>query len=137
MANIYTENETPELKTLNDSIFKCEECPFIEGSAPELGWGTPGKIMFIRQSPSQFNREGRRGDSDFDRYFFELLKPLGLTWKSFYFTNLIKTPVAIRTMTDEQLMHGSQHVISEVDLVKPKVVIALGTVAYRALKGKI
>lgn len=116
---------------LNRSIEVCKLCPQTEGKK-ELGWGVKEQIMFIGQSPSPNNFEGKQGDSEFDLYFLRLLQPVGITKEMFYFTNLVKSPIRrIRDLERKTLTHCSEHLIDEYLNIKPKVVVALGKYAER------
>lgn len=114
-----------EMAKLNDSI-KEDFFYWHAGETIEYGWGKAGKIMFIGQNPSNSNRTGKRGDSDFDKEFLEIIKKEGLTRKDFYFTNLIKIPVDMADVQRDDFMRSLNFVIDEVKIVEPDLIITLG-----------
>lgn len=122
------------LEKLNDEIMDCQTCPEDHRYQHELGWGPLGRIMFIGQCPAYSNSTGKQGTSDFDKFLFKLLEATPITAEDFYFTNLVKIPVDINTMTVEELDHCATHVIEEIDIVKPKFIVCLGKYAYSTLK---
>lgn len=137
MRIINTENLVPGLLEVDQDILDCKNCPQNPNAKIELGWGRPRKIAFIGQSPSPQNSEGLRGASGFDRYFFELINPLGIHSDDFYFTNLVKVPVNINQISKETLMHCARHVQDELDEVRPRIVLALGKYSYGYLKERL
>lgn len=110
----------------------CDEC--LSGIL-ELGWGTPGKIMFIGQCPAASNTTGARGTSEFDKYFLSFLAEVPLNQSDFYFTNLVKVPVDIDVIDNETIKHYRQHLLDEIQAVKPTLIITLGRFAEYWLKG--
>lgn len=126
--------ETEELRSFYDELKSCEDCPVDRRFKHEFGWGVLDKIMFIGQCPAFSNWKGKRGNSEFDKFFMELIQPIGLTFSDFYFTNLVKIPVKISDMNEAVLEHCATHLIDEVKLVKPKAIFALGKYAYQFSK---
>jgi uracil-DNA glycosylase len=94
---------------------------------PEFGWGAAGKIMFVGQNPSWSNKEGKRGDSEFDKRFLELVSPLDR--HDFYFTNLIKFPADLGEMEDTVFKTSLFYLKEEIAIVEPKIIITLGNKA--------
>lgn len=121
---------------LNKKILQCEGCPTSSKHIPELGWGTPEKILFVGQCPAFSNIHGVRGTSKFDKFFLELLKPVGLTSNDFFFTNLVKVPAKMSLLSEEALDHCASHVKDEIALIRPKFIFTLGKFSYQSLKKK-
>lgn len=126
--------ETPELLAFNEELKSCEDCPIDRRFKHEFGWGVLNKIMFIGQCPAFSNTQGKRGNSEFDKFFMTLIEPLGLSFTDFYFTNLVKTPVKINDMNEAVLKHCATHLVDEVKLVKPQLVLCLGKFSYQYAK---
>lgn len=99
----------------------------------EWGWGKAGRIMFIGQCPAQSNWMGKRGDSDFDKAFLNLLKPLKIDPEKFYFTNVVKIPVKMEVLPDYIFERNARYLYDEIQIVNPKIIIALGRYAKDAL----
>lgn len=112
--------EDLKLAILADPLYKTYDTEI------EWGWGRAGKIMFIGQCPAMSNNTGKRGDSEFDKFFLKLLEPLGITKKDFYFTNLIKRPVHISEVDPRDIAVSTSYLRIESEIVKPDVIIALG-----------
>lgn len=112
--------EELKMEILSDPLYRTYDTEI------EWGWGRANKIMFIGECPSSSNLTGKRGDSNFDKFFFEILKPLKITKKDFYFTNLIKRPVDIYDIDPVDIAQSASYLRTEVEIVKPDVIITLG-----------
>lgn len=124
-----------KIEQIDEEIVNCELCPVDQRFQHELGWGTHGKIMFIGQCPSYTNKTGAQGTSDFDKFFLKLISEAAdLTIDDFYFTNLVKIPVDIKTISDEDLDHCATHVIDEIETTQPKMILCLGKYSYQTMK---
>jgi len=119
------------LKELNILIRDCTEC---SKGPKELGWGTPEKILFVGQCPTQNSVEKIGGESNFDLFFLDLLARIGITEKDFYFTNAVKIPKRTYDLSIEEQDHFLGHLLDEIVLIKPKLIIALGNSAKVSLQ---
>ena len=116
-----------QMKQLNTSIAENLEFGHYyakNNCKPEFGWGRAGKIMFVGQNPAFSNSEGKRGDSDFDKFFLELVAPL--TKEDFYFTNLVKFPADLGDLEDDIFELSLGYLREEIKIVEPKIIITLG-----------
>ena len=124
-----------ELEKLNNEIERCTYCPFMEykfNGTKELGFGEKYRIAFIGSSPAVTSNKSS-GNSKFDSFFLDLLAKVNISRKDFYFTNLVKTSIPNNVKpTYEQLKHCKSHVIQELLIVKPQVVILLGKIVREA-----
>lgn len=116
-----------EMKQLNEAVFNdISFGHFYQkyNCIPEFGWGRAEKIMFVGQNPAFTNLSGKRGDSEFDKFFLELIAPL--TKKDFYFTNLVKFPADLGELEDEIFEKSLLYLQWEIKIVNPKIIITLG-----------
>lgn len=120
------------MEELEVEILKCNYCPFMEyefNGTKELGFGAYYRILFIGSSPAITSNKSQ-GNSKFDKFFVELLAKVGIAKDDFYFTNLVKTSIPKGVIvTDEQSKHCFSHVLKEIAIVKPQLVVPLGTIA--------
>lgn len=131
------------LKQIEEEIINCDQCPTDRIYKPEFGWGDSDRpmFMFIGQSPGFSNPEGLRGNSQWDRFFLELIKPFGLYHNdqtdehedNFYFTNLVKIPTKLDALPKEVLQHCADHVMEEIAAVQPQHIITLGRFPFQYL----
>lgn len=125
------------LEELNEKISKCPDCPMSQtGGVPELGWGESDEYFFIGQCPALTNKDGKRGTSNFDKFFLELLDEAGFRKDQFYFTNLVKIPILINYVSEASIEHCGHHVLEELEIIKPKVVITLGQYASNWIRNQ-
>ena len=122
------------IEQVNNQIRRCSLCPNDKGMK-ELGWGALNGIMFIGQYPTSINKTGLQETSNFNQYFLELLKPIGISQSEFYFTNLIKIPISnMKKVPKTVIHHCADHLIDEYLAVNPKIVITLGRYAKKFTK---
>ena len=102
--------------------------PLNDKGMKELGCGALNEIMFIGRSPASINKTGLQETSNFNQYFLELLKPIGISQSEFYFTNLIKIPISnMKKVPKTVIHHCADHLIDEYLAVNPKIVIISNT----------
>lgn len=126
-----------ELQQLYERFKKCTVCPpsaWPIGTI-EVGWGTPGKIMFIGQNPALSSLGKEPGSSSFDKYFFSILDEAGISKDDFFFTNIYKAPPKQRPdeIFETVLYHAGDHIREEIERVKPILIVALGMVSGKWL----
>lgn len=126
-----------QLIKLYNEIQDCLACPesVWNSDRKEIGWGTEGRILFIGQAPAMSSLGRVEGQSNFDLYFKEMLLGVGLTEDDFFFTNLVKVPpvVNVHDMPRVDLQHCGSHVLEEIKLIKPIVIVGLGTLTNQWL----
>lgn len=115
------------------NIKDCIECPYfyhqINQGRKELMWGEGKKVMFIGQSPAATNLMKEK-DSAFDRYFLSLLEKSEIDPKTICFTNFCKTSIPYgEKLSEEELSHCVDHLMSEIAEVKPEQIITMGSLA--------
>jgi uracil-DNA glycosylase family 4 len=118
------------LKQLYKEIKECTGCPTSQWSSgyKEAGWGTPGGILFLGQNPAFTSLTPTPGDSKFDKSFKSMLSDAGVFDPDYFFTNLVKFPPAKEDLvfTREEMNHLEKHLIDEITLINPIIIVALG-----------
>lgn len=127
-----------EIDVINDEIETCRFCPFQEykfNPTKELGFGPHYRIMFVGSSPAVTSNKSE-GESKFDYFFRKLLLKVGITQEDFYFTNLVKTsvPNGHDFLDENDSKHCMSHLIKEITIVKPQVIVLLGKMTREAFK---
>jgi len=122
------------IQELEQEIVDCNFCPFLEydfNRKKELGFGKERRIMFIGSSPA-ITSNRIKGNSKFDKFFEKLLTKVDISKEEYYFTNLIKTAIPKNVEpTDEQLKHCYSHLVKEIMLIKPQIIVILGKLARK------
>lgn len=96
------------------------------------------KIMLVGEAPGRDeDREGKPFVGRAGRLLDKLLLEAGTNRSRCWVTNVVKyRPPANRTPTWKEILEGRVELFKEIDLVKPKSIVALGATATRALLGR-
>ncbi|HEU4767634.1 MAG TPA: uracil-DNA glycosylase [Pyrinomonadaceae bacterium] len=123
----------------------CTQCPAMCGRSAVLSElnGSPGaRVMFIGEAPGRKGADrtripfsGDQSGANFDRY----LNSISLTRKEIFITsaalcNPRAESGANRRPTQKELANCSQFLRRTIELVDPRVIVTLGSVALEALK---
>ena len=104
-----------------------------------FGEGNPqADIMFVGEGPGELEDDsgrvfiGRSGEM-LDRIIQNVLN---LRREDVYIANIVKCrPPANRTPTEEEAQRCKPFLIKQIEIVRPKIIIALGTTSYSYLTG--
>jgi len=123
----------------------CTRCPNMCGRRAVLSElnGSPGaRVMFIGEAPGRKGADrtrvpfsGDQSGANFDRY----LSSIGLTRKEIFITsaalcNPRSESGANRKPTQKELQNCSEFLRRTIEVVDPRVIVTLGSVALEALK---
>lgn len=130
-----------QLTQLYKEIYSCQGCPKSQWSSghKESGWGTPSGILFIGESPAFTSMTLKEGSSRFDKQFKSLLKEADIHDSDYFFTNIVKLPPIkdIDSLDDGDQNHCLRHVMDEIELIKPIVIVTLGTKSSRIMSSYV
>jgi DNA polymerase len=127
------------LAALREGVAKCRLCPLGEGRKGFFfGKGKVGaKLLFVSDPPTE--RALRENDYPPapERYVFSgLLKEIfGLAAEDVYLTPIAKCVAGAGELSPETEKHCKAVTVREIELVRPRVVAALGVNASRILSG--
>lgn len=112
----------------------CEKCSLKGCDHPTPRLGKNPKFMVVFDSPSW--KEGKAGkmlEGDIGTYLKVAFKDVGLDFNDGYFTSLVKSPKEkdAKVLTNEQINGCSEYLTREIDILKPPVILALGSNAIR------
>ncbi|MCX7832205.1 MAG: uracil-DNA glycosylase [Actinobacteria bacterium] len=129
------------LQKLKDSALNCQKCKLHEYRTQVVfGVGNPdADLMFIGEAPG-YNEDvkgepfvGAAGKL-LDKVIFE---ETGLTRNQIYITNVVKCrPPNNRNPEEDEIVACNPYLLKQIELIKPKVICALGNFAARTLLGK-
>jgi len=143
---------SPEAKVaafadLRQRAMVCIKCPHLASSRKNVvfGVGSPdAELMFIGEAPGADEDEqgepfvGRAG-----QLLTKIIQAMGLTRDSVYIGNILKcrpdTPgqaAGNRKPTPEEMQTCIPFLHEQIDLIQPKVIVALGATAVEGLLGK-
>jgi DNA polymerase len=129
------------MKLIQDEIGDCTRCP--------LAYGGRRKIVFADGDPNatlMFVGEGPGADEDAQGLPFvgkagqllnNMITAMGIKREQVYIANIVKCrPPANRTPEYVEATTCSQFLIKQIDVVQPKVIVALGSTAATYLLGR-
>ena len=150
VAMIEKEVEAPvadTLASLHEEAKRCRRCP-LYGPATQVVFGEGpenAKLMFVGEQPGdQEDLAGKPFVGPAGHLFSAALAQAGIDRAQAYVTNAVKhfkfKPVGKRRIHDKpnvsEINHCRWWLKREIDLVRPKLIVALGATAARSLTGK-
>lgn len=128
------------LELVAQGVASCTRCPPLARARTQtvFGDGTVGaEICFVGEAPgADEDRTGKPFVGAAGRVLAELLSGLGLARSQVYITNLLKcrTP-GNRKPEAVEMRNCREHLLRELDLVKPRSIVCLGASAAQGLLG--
>lgn len=127
-----------ELARIRERIMRCTACPLHEGRKnPVPGEGPAGAPIFlVGEAPGREEDEtGRPFVGMAGRLLTEMLKEAGVPRSSVFITSVIKCrPPGNRNPKREEIEACREHLLRQIEAVRPAVVVLMGNVALTSLK---
>ncbi len=124
---------------LNERLQACKECPLHEGRTNVVpGEGDPSAaLMFIGEGPGRDeDASGRPFVGRAGQLLDKMIEAIELKRKDVFICNIVKCrPPGNRAPTDSEADACLPYLRTQVALVKPKVIVALGAVAAKRILG--
>ena len=126
-----------ELEKINQSIFSCHKCLLSQTRhTPVPGQGHPqAKIIFVGEAPGRDEDlqglpfVGRAG-----QLLTKIIESIGLTRQEVFICNVLKCrPPNNRAPAPDEVVNCSPFLKRQIELIKPKIICALGNHACQAL----
>ena len=133
---------TPEkaLRVIREDLGDCTRCVLHKQGRKQIvfGVGNPGAdIMFIGEAPGA--DEDQRGEPFVGRagqLLNNMISAMGIRREDVYIANINKCrPPGNRTPEREECETCSPFLLRQIEVVKPKIIVALGAVAAKTLLG--
>jgi len=124
-----------ELQKISDEISKCKECKKNKFGLPVPGEGNSNaKIMFVGEAagPSEA-KQGRPFVGRSGKFLTKMLESIHVNRKNVYITSPVKYCPGKRAPTPEEYRHGKIHLLKQIEIIKPKLIVLLGNVALKTL----
>jgi uracil-DNA glycosylase family 4 len=131
------DNLSPELKEFYDKIHTCQKCGLGKTRKNFVfGTGNPkADIMFVGEAPGKDEDEkgipfvGRAG-----KLLDKMLAAIGLHRNDVFIANVLKCrPPQNRDPLPDEIMHCEPYLKYQLELIQPKVLVALGRIAGQVL----
>ena len=128
------------MEALISEVERCKRCSLYKSR----GKAVPGKgpsdaeVMLVGEAPGYW--ESVRGEpfvGAAGKFLTQLIELAGLKREEVFIANVLKCrPPANRDPTDEEIEACSPHLQKQFQFIKPKLTVALGRIAARALLGR-
>ena len=136
-----------KFEELRATVLECKKCPHLVAFRHSVvfGVGNPeAELMFIGEAPGA--DEDLRGEPFVGRageLLTRIIETMGFERKEVYIANVLKCRPDIpagqagnRPPTPEEMQTCLPYLRSQIELIQPKVLVALGGIAVRGLLGK-
>ncbi|MCI4458231.1 MAG: uracil-DNA glycosylase [Thermocrinis sp.] len=134
------EDKAELLRKLYKQMEEERKCILYEGASGYVfGEGDPNSpVVFIGEAPGEEEDKlkrpfvGRAG-----QYLNSKLEQVGLKREKVYITNVVKSrPPGNRTPTREEMITCLPYLRKEIEIIKPKLLVCLGSTAMKGILGK-
>ncbi len=116
----------------------CEKCELAKGCHPKPMLGRAAKFMVITDGPTNSEEAADQLTRGANFAFLsEALALAGLNKQDAYWTTMVKSPKMGKQYTAEQVSNCSEWLRREIELLKPPLIVALGSNAANFLVGKL
>lgn len=112
----------------------CEKCSLKGAPHPQVRMGAKPKFMVVFDSPTwQEERAGKMLEGSNADVVKAALKGIGMNAADGYYTSLVKSckPKEQKQLTNEQINGCSDWLKHEIDILKPPIIIAMGSASVR------
>src|SRR5512146_3167340 len=141
------EDRPAALRAIRGEIGDCTRCPLHKQGRKQIvfGVGSPNAdIMFVGEAPgADEDEQGEPFVGKAGQLLTKIIQTMGLTRDSVYIANILKcrpdTPgqsAGNRKPTPEEMQTCIPYLHGQIDLIGPKVIVALGATAVEGLLGK-
>jgi len=135
----YKGTKESELRRLSETISHCNKCSFNKDTDVRQcdGIGNDYRVMFVCESPSTaggvgiFNNQSNFNTTKADDLFNKYKKRYGLD--NCYTTDFVKCGIPNGKPDSEKAENCSRYLKKEIEIVEPKVIVAVGRVTYKLL----
>ena len=124
------------MRLLREQILICRRCRLWQGAKNVVVGEGPAnaKIMLVGQNPGEEeDKTGRPFIGRSGKFLNKVLAKNGIGREELFVTNIVKhlTPENRKPLSDE-IAACSPYLVEQVNKIRPKIVVLLGTVAWQA-----
>lgn len=123
------------LDRITREIEKCSECKKDKIGIAVPGEGNPNAdIVFLGEAPGkQEAKAGRPFIGRSGKLLRLLIKEISLDEKDVYITSPVKYLPKRGTPNRSEIKHGKIHLLKQLEIINPKIIVLLGSTACKAL----
>lgn len=129
------------LQEFSETIQDCPKCAQLVASRTQVvfGDGNPqAEIMFVGEAPGFYeDRQGKPFVGAAGKLLDQLLVEIGMQRRDVYIANIIKCrPPNNRNPRREEIDNCKPYLLTQIEMIRPKVICTLGNFSTQALLGK-
>jgi uracil-DNA glycosylase family 4 len=139
-------NKIDKLAAVQTRVSACVKCPNLASSRTQtvFGVGSPdAEIMFIGEAPgADEDAQGEPFVGRAGQLLTKIIRAMGFAREEVYIANILKcrpdTPGSSygnRAPTPREMQTCRTYLMEQIDIIRPKVIVALGAVAVEGLLG--
>jgi len=139
-------NNAEKLAAVNQRVCVCTKCPNLASSRTQtvFGVGNPdADLMFVGEAPgADEDAQGEPFVGRAGQLLTRIIKAMGFAREEVYIANILKcrpdTPGSAygnRPPTPREMQTCRPYLMEQIDIIQPKVIVALGAVAVEGLLG--
>lgn len=138
-AKLSKSEKIERLKKLEEEVNQCKKCGLCNDRTNVVfGTGNSGaELMFVGEAPGYY--EDIKGEPFVGRagqLLTKIIESIGLKRSDVYIANILKCrPPENRNPTANEIILCTPHLIEQIDIIRPKIICALGTFAAQTLLG--
>lgn len=131
-------NKQKAMDEVAEKIKKCRVCQKDKIGKAVVGEGSPdADVVFIGEAPGKLEaKTGRPFIGRSGKYLRQTIREIGLEEKDVYITSPVKYLPKKGTPTREEVEHGKKHLEKQLEIIDPKIVVLMGSVAVLGVLGE-
>jgi len=137
------DSNAEKLRHLAERVAECRKCAKLAATRTQtvFGVGHPeADLMFVGEAPgAEEDQKGEPFVGPAGELLTKMIQAMGLSREKVYIANILKcrpdAPVGNRKPTPEEMATCSPYLKAQIDIVAPKVLVALGSTAIEGLLG--
>lgn len=141
-----TRNKSELLTPIRERVRVCTKCPHLASSRTQTVFGVgnaDADLMFVGEAPgADEDRQGEPFVGRAGQLLTKILKAMGFAREDVYIANILKcrpdTPPGAfgnRAPTPQEMQTCRPYLLEQINIIEPKVIVALGAVAVEGLLG--
>lgn len=121
-----------------EKIRRCLKCRKGKIGQAVAGEGNPdAKIFFVGEAPGREEAKvGRPFVGRSGKFLTQILSEIGIKREDIFITSPVKYLPKKGTPSNRDIAHGRKHLLKQLEIINPKLVVLLGNVAAKALLTK-
>ncbi len=142
-----TSEKTEAMKSLRDRAMVCIKCPNLAASRKTVVFGIgniDSPLLFVGEAPgADEDAQGEPFVGKAGELLTRIIKTMGFSREAIYIANILKcrpdTPgqtTGNRKPTTDEMKTCLPYLLEQIDIIKPRVIVALGATAVEGLFGK-